>query len=144
MTQTSELRRAVPTEEGLRLLLDPYLCFGPGTERHRGTLAEIAHDAAALGLALCVEKKSWDEAATDPDVVRRQVPLWRFEPLLKIEELPLPSKRDLEARFMPARNEIDRAVAWKSGAKLGALAGQTVRLRCVLQDADLYSLKFAD
>ena len=48
MTQTSELRRAVPTEEGLRLLLDPYLCFGPGTERHRGTLAEIAHDAADL------------------------------------------------------------------------------------------------
>jgi hypothetical protein len=124
MTRTSQLRRALPTEEGLRLLLDPYLCFGPGTEHHRSTLVEIARDAAALGLALCVEKKSWDEAATDPDVVRRQVPLWRFEPLLKIEELPLPSKRDLETRFMPARNEIDRADL----RLLGALHARIVEL----------------
>lgn len=124
MKQTSQLRRTVESEDGLRLLLDPYLCFGPGTEQHRGTLAEIAHDAAALGLALCVEKKSWDEAATDPDVVRRQVPLWRFEPLLKIEELPLPSRRDLETRFMPARNEIDRADL----RLLGALHARIVEL----------------
>ncbi|MGQ0429858.1 MAG: hypothetical protein ACT4UQ_08005 [Gammaproteobacteria bacterium] len=124
MKQNTQLRRAVPTEEGLRLLLDPYLCFAPGTEHHRSTLSEIARDAAALGLALCVEKKSWDEAATDPDVVRRQVPLGRFEPLLKIEELPLPSKRDLETRFMPARNDIDRADL----RLLGALHARIVEL----------------
>jgi hypothetical protein len=133
MRQSSELRRAVPTEEGLRLLLDPYLCFGPGTEHNRATLSEIARDAAALGLALCVEKKSWEEAATDPDVVRRQVPLWRFEPLLKIEELPLPSKRDLETRFMPARNEIDRADL----RLLGALHARIVEL-LVAEDGRLH------
>jgi len=108
----------------LRLLLDPYLCIAPGTECHRATLAEISRDAAALGLALCVEKKSWDEAATDPDVVRRQVPLWRFEPLLKIEQLPLPSQRDLETRFIPARNDIDRADL----RLLGALQARIVEL----------------
>ncbi|MGQ0383287.1 MAG: hypothetical protein ACT4UP_01170 [Gammaproteobacteria bacterium] len=124
MTQSIQSRRAVPPEEGLRLLLDPYLCFAPGTEHHRAILSEVARDAAALGLALCVEKKSWDEAATDPDVVRRQVPLWRFEPLLKIEELPLPSKRDLESRFMPARNDIDRADL----RLLGALHARIVEL----------------
>lgn len=92
-----------------RLLLDPYLCFGPGTEHQAQTLAAIAGHCGALGLSLCVEETSWDEAAVDPDVVRRRVALWRFEPLTRIPELPLPSKRDLAARFVPVRNEIDRA-----------------------------------
>jgi hypothetical protein len=39
-------------------------------------------------------------------------------------------------------DEIDRTVEWKSGADVGKVAGKTVRLRFVLKDADLYSLKF--
>jgi len=35
-------------------------------------------------------------------------------------------------------------VSWKSGADLGKLAGQTVRLRFELKDADLYSLQFGE
>jgi len=122
-------------DEGLRLLLDPYLCFAPGSERHADTLAAIVRDSAALGLALCVEQKSWEEAATDPDVVRRRVALWRFEPLLKIPELPLPSKRDLKARFVPARNETDRADL----RLLGALHARIVEL-LIADDGRLHRL----
>ncbi len=39
-------------------------------------------------------------------------------------------------------NEIERTVNWKSGTDISALSGKTVRLRCVLKDADLYSLQF--
>ncbi len=39
-------------------------------------------------------------------------------------------------------NEIGRAVHWRSGADLGALAGKLVRLRFVMRDARLYSLQF--
>lgn len=35
-----------------------------------------------------------------------------------------------------------RTVVWKNGSAVGALAGKAVRLRFVLQDADLYALKF--
>jgi hypothetical protein len=47
----STLPRAAAGDEGLRLLLDPYLCFGPGTEHHAQTLAAIVRDAVALGFA---------------------------------------------------------------------------------------------
>ncbi len=39
-------------------------------------------------------------------------------------------------------NEIAREVSWKRGSALGALAGKTVRLRFVMKDADLYSIRF--
>ena len=39
-------------------------------------------------------------------------------------------------------DEIARAVKWPSGADLGQLASQPVRLRFVLKDADLYSFSF--
>lgn len=39
-------------------------------------------------------------------------------------------------------DEIDRTVAWKGGADVARLAGKVVRLRFVLRDADLYSLRF--
>lgn len=39
-------------------------------------------------------------------------------------------------------NEFAREVSWKKGADLAALAGQTVRLRFVMKDADLYSIRF--
>jgi hypothetical protein len=41
-------------------------------------------------------------------------------------------------------NEIEHTVAWRSEADLSALAGQPVRLRVRLENADLYSLRFAD
>lgn len=40
-------------------------------------------------------------------------------------------------------NEIERSVTWESNATLGDLAGQDVRLRIVMKDADLYALRFA-
>ena len=39
---------------------------------------------------------------------------------------------------------IDRTAQWKSGGDVGSLAGQIVRLRFVLRDADVYSFRFAD
>ncbi|HOX58458.1 MAG TPA: hypothetical protein P5205_15585 [Candidatus Paceibacterota bacterium] len=39
-------------------------------------------------------------------------------------------------------DEIERVVAWSGGTDVAALAGKTVRLRFVLRDADLYSLRF--
>jgi hypothetical protein len=39
-------------------------------------------------------------------------------------------------------NEIDRAVRWKSGSDVGALAGKPVRLRLVMHDARLYAFQF--
>jgi len=39
-------------------------------------------------------------------------------------------------------NEIEKAVSWKGDPDLGELAGSPVRLRFVMKDADLYSLKF--
>ncbi len=41
-------------------------------------------------------------------------------------------------------NEIDRVVMWKTGSDLSSVAGQPIRLRFVLSDADLYALQFAD
>jgi hypothetical protein len=46
---------------------------------------------------------------------------------------------DAEPQF---GDTIDRTVAWKNGSDVSALAGRTVRLRFVLKDADLYSIKF--
>jgi hypothetical protein len=39
-------------------------------------------------------------------------------------------------------DEIERVVAWKGGKDVSSLAGRAVRLRFVLNDADLYSLRF--
>ncbi len=41
-------------------------------------------------------------------------------------------------------NEIDRVVAWNDGTSLAQFAGKPVRLRCVMKDADLFSLQFTD
>jgi hypothetical protein len=39
-------------------------------------------------------------------------------------------------------NDIDRAVRWKGGKDVSALAGKVVRLRVTMKDARLYALKF--
>jgi len=38
---------------------------------------------------------------------------------------------------------LDRTVSWKNGADVSGLQGRPVRLRFVLQDADLFALRFA-
>ena len=40
-------------------------------------------------------------------------------------------------------DQIERVASWKGGNDLSALAGQPVRLRFRLKDADLYSIRFA-
>jgi hypothetical protein len=37
---------------------------------------------------------------------------------------------------------LDRTVTWKNGADVSGLQGRPVRLRIVLQDADLFALRF--
>ena len=37
---------------------------------------------------------------------------------------------------------VDRTVTWKNGPDVASLAGNTVRLRIELKDADLYSFQF--
>ena len=39
-------------------------------------------------------------------------------------------------------DEIDHVVTWRGGSDVSQLAGQIVRLRFVLQDADLFSIRF--
>ena len=39
-------------------------------------------------------------------------------------------------------DEIERVAAWENGSDVSSLAGQPVRLRFVLKDADLYSIRF--
>ena len=39
-------------------------------------------------------------------------------------------------------DEVDRVVAWKSGTDVSKLAGKPIRLRFVMHDADLYSIRF--
>ena len=39
-------------------------------------------------------------------------------------------------------DELERTVTWKDGSDVGKLAGQPVRLRFALRDADLYAFQF--
>ena len=39
-------------------------------------------------------------------------------------------------------DEIERAVSWKHGTDVGRLAGEPIRLRFVMKDADQYSMSF--
>ena len=39
-------------------------------------------------------------------------------------------------------DSVERPVSWRSGTDVGALAGQAIRLRIVLQDADVYAYQF--
>lgn len=90
-----------------KLLLDPWLTVGPGSEVHADTLFALSQRCASLGLTLCVEEQAWREAAKDPDVLRRRVNLNRYEPLVKLPPLPAPSARDTSARFALAGSEAD-------------------------------------
>lgn len=54
---------------------------------------------------------------------------------------PLPGRtlEDCDGIF---GDEIERAITWKGSADVSSAAGQPIRLRFELKDADLYSLKF--
>ncbi len=39
-------------------------------------------------------------------------------------------------------DDVEFVVPWKAGASLASLAGRPVRLRFVMKDADLYSIRF--
>jgi hypothetical protein len=39
-------------------------------------------------------------------------------------------------------DRIEQVVTWKAGSDVGQLAGQPIRLRFVLKDADLFSIRF--
>ena len=39
-------------------------------------------------------------------------------------------------------DQIEHVVAWKQGSDVGRLAGQPVRLRFVMKEADLYAIRF--
>ena len=41
-------------------------------------------------------------------------------------------------------DRIEHTVRWKGGENLQALAGQPIRIRFELRDADLFSLRFAE
>ena len=41
-------------------------------------------------------------------------------------------------------DEIERIVRWKGGSDVSQLAGQPVRLRFVMKDADVYALRFTE
>jgi hypothetical protein len=120
--------RPAPFDCNHRLLLDPFLCVGPGCETHADTLFEIVQRAAALGITLCVEREAWLEALVDPDVRRRRIDLGRFEPLVKLGSLPLPSERDASARFQAPRGETDVADLKLLGALHARVADQLVAL----------------
>lgn len=122
--------RPAPIDCRHRLLLDPYLCVGPGCEAHADTLFGIVQRAAALGIMLCVERDAWLEASRDPDVLRRRLDLSRFEPLVKLEPLPLPlpGGQDVGLRHLQAGSETDVADLKLLGALHARAADQLVAL----------------
>jgi hypothetical protein len=50
----------------------------------------------------------------------------------------------VEDCVMQIGNELDRKVAWKSGADVSSLAGKPVRLRFSMKDADVYAFQFVE
>ena len=58
-----------------------------------------------------------------------------------IDGQPIPGYSLADSQVMIG-NEIERVVAWENGQDVSQLAGEPVRLRFVMKDADLYSLWF--
>jgi len=54
---------------------------------------------------------------------------------------PYPGYSAADAREIIG-NEIAKAVRWAQGASVASLQGKTVRLRFIMKDADLYSIRF--
>ena len=58
-----------------------------------------------------------------------------------MEGSPVPGFSLAECREIIG-DEIERPVTWEGRPDLGQLSGKPVRLRFVMKDADLYSLRF--
>ena len=56
---------------------------------------------------------------------------------------PLPGHSLSECRELIG-NELDRVVEWNNSPTVTPLVGKTVRLRCVLKDADLFAIQFVN
>ncbi|NPV46818.1 MAG: hypothetical protein HPY69_07660 [Armatimonadetes bacterium] len=56
---------------------------------------------------------------------------------------PIPG-RSLAGREEIMGDGIDRVVSWRDGSDVSALAGRAVRLRFVLREPDLFSMRFGD
>ena len=54
---------------------------------------------------------------------------------------PIPGYTLRECKLMVG-DSLERAVAWDTTDDLSSLSGQTVRLRFVMKDADIYALRF--
>ncbi|MGM0490939.1 MAG: hypothetical protein ACQESR_29800 [Planctomycetota bacterium] len=63
--------------------------------------------------------------------------------ILDAEGTPIPGYTLDECRVVFG-DTVDRVVSWESGSDVSDLAGRPVRLRFLLQDADLYALRFGD
>lgn len=64
---------------------------------------------------------------------------------LEIQDLngkPLPGYSLKDSQIIIG-NEIERVVSWKRGSNVEELSGKPIRLRLVMKDADLFSLRFA-
>ena len=66
----------------------------------------------------------------------------RFE-MTRPDGTPIPGKTLADCREQIG-NEIERTVTWKNGTDVSDLAGQPVRLRIELRDADLYAFRFVE
>ena len=62
--------------------------------------------------------------------------------ILDADAKPLPGRTLADSQDF-AGNRLEHDFRWKKGADLSDLAGRVIRLRFVLKDADVYSLRFA-
>ncbi|HRT08055.1 MAG TPA: hypothetical protein P5233_06660 [Candidatus Paceibacterota bacterium] len=64
--------------------------------------------------------------------------------LLDAGGTPIPGFSLDDCDLIHTCNEVNRAVRWKGSPEIGRWAGQPVRLRVVLKNADLYAFQFRD
>jgi hypothetical protein len=61
--------------------------------------------------------------------------------ILDADGKPVPGHALADAEEL-AGDDLERVARWKPGPDLGTLSGRVVRLRFVMKDADVYSLRF--
>ena len=61
--------------------------------------------------------------------------------ILDADGKPLPGRALADSQDF-AGNRLEHDFRWKKGADLSDLAGRVIRLRFMLKDADVYSLRF--
>ena len=101
----------------------------------------VSISAPRAGGQLCLKPFRFDGsslclnfATSAAGSVRVQLEDWRGRPL---EGYALDDCHEIIG------DELDRVVRWKQGTDVGPLAGQLVRMRFAMSDADLFSFRFA-